>query len=73
MLPDGNGIELSKALKADELTSNIPVIIMSAHSSGEQAFREGKADGFIHKPFDISVFLSYVNDVLKTHGKQLSS
>jgi two-component system phosphate regulon response regulator PhoB len=65
MLPDGNGIELCRALKADALTIDIPVIIMSAHSSGVIALQQGKADEFIHKPFDMGSFVSKVNDTIK--------
>jgi two-component system phosphate regulon response regulator PhoB len=69
MLPDGNGIDLSKGLKSDSHTSNIPVIIMSAHASLDAAFKEGKADDFIKKPFDLDSFVGKVRDVLKSYGK----
>lgn len=68
MLPDGNGIELSKDLKAHTNTSKIPVIIMSAHASLDQVFQEGKADEFIRKPFDLEFLVEKVGDVLKACG-----
>jgi DNA-binding response OmpR family regulator len=68
MLPDGNGIELSKALKSDAFTYQIPVIIMSAHSTGDIALQEGKADQFIQKPFELNSFVSKVNDVIKIYS-----
>lgn len=63
MLPDGNGIELSESLKSDERTSKIPIIIMSAHASGKQAFSESKIEGFIAKPFDLDLVINRVNSI----------
>jgi DNA-binding response OmpR family regulator len=68
MLPDGNGIDLSKALKSDAFTFHIPVIIMSAHSNVDLALHEGKADQFIKKPFELDTFVLKVNDVIKTYS-----
>jgi two-component system phosphate regulon response regulator PhoB len=64
MLPDGNGIELSKQLKMHYETANIPVIIMSAHASLDSVFKDGKADGFITKPFDLDLFAAKVETIL---------
>jgi DNA-binding response OmpR family regulator len=64
MLPDGNGIELSKQLKMHYGTSKIPVIIMSAHAQLDVVFQEGKADDFITKPFDLDGFTSKVQTIL---------
>ena len=65
MLPDGSGIDLSKNLKEASNTSNIPVIIMSAHAASEVALMEGSADGFIQKPFDIDHFVKQVSAFMK--------
>lgn len=70
MLPDGDGIEISKGLKRDNETSGIPVIIMSAHSNLETAFNEGSADDFIQKLFDLDLFLLKVKQVLEERGKR---
>jgi two-component system phosphate regulon response regulator PhoB len=64
MLPDGNGIELCKELKMHYATSKIPVIIMSAHESLDKVFKEGKADDFITKPFDLERFTAKVGTIL---------
>lgn len=61
MLPDGSGIDLSKTMKESSRTSNIPVIIMSAHAASDVALLEGAADGFIQKPFDIDHFVKQVH------------
>jgi DNA-binding response OmpR family regulator len=47
-------------------TSKIPVIIMSAHASLDKVFKEGKADDFITKPFDLDNFTAKVGTILAT-------
>ncbi len=66
MLPDGSGIDLSKAFKEASDTRAIPVIIMSAHAPSDVALNEGAADGFIQKPFDIDHFVRQVERFVKT-------
>lgn len=68
-LPDGNGIDISKAVKSDAKTSSIPVIIMSAHAEGNIAISEGGANEFIQKPFDLDFFVLKVSDVISQQGK----
>ncbi len=60
MLPDGNGQELCRELKADDNTRFIPVILMSAHAGGKEIATEVCADDFIGKPFDINDFTEMV-------------
>lgn len=65
MLPDGNGLELSKAIKTNPKTSHIPVIIVSAHTSVAEVFEESGADDFIRKPFDIDNLIWTVEKQLR--------
>lgn len=58
MLPDGNGIELCKELKAERSTKQTPIIMMSAHF--DQLENQCDCQGFIAKPFDIDHFLSRI-------------
>ena len=60
MLPDGNGIEICKMLKADSKKQMIPVLLMSAHASKDEAMN-ANAEGFIAKPFDINLFMDQVS------------
>lgn len=64
MLPDGNGIDLSRWLKADAQTCQIPILIMSAHALVNDVLSSTQADGFISKPFDIDVFVSKIQQTL---------
>jgi len=61
MLPDGNGLEMCNNLGFSEETSNIPVILMSAHANVN---KDNCAVDFIPKPFD-------VEDLINRIGVQL--
>jgi CheY-like chemotaxis protein len=53
-LPDGDGLELTRELKASPVTAAIPVLVLTAHAmkgDGEAAAAAG-CDGFITKPID---------------------
>ncbi len=58
MLPDGNGIELCKELKAGQDTQHTPIIMMSAHFDKVEG--QCEAQDFIAKPFDIDQFLTRI-------------
>jgi CheY-like chemotaxis protein len=64
MLPDGNGLEICDQLKADHVTANIPVLLMSAHANFK-SLRPGQAEDFISKPFDIYDFISRIDRYIK--------
>lgn len=56
MLPDGNGVEMCRELGKGEDTSNIPVVLMSAHVD-DTVLQEDCVKDFIAKPFDVDDFL----------------
>jgi CheY-like chemotaxis protein len=54
-LPDIDGLEVLRRMKADEKLSGIPVLCLSAHSSPstvQHALALG-ASGYMSKPFDV--------------------
>ncbi|MEO2062633.1 MULTISPECIES: response regulator [Christiangramia] len=61
MLPDGNGLDLCKSLKANERTEKLPVIVMSAHPD---LFELKGADEFLAKPFDIKDLINCIEKQL---------
>jgi DNA-binding response OmpR family regulator len=65
MLPDGNGMDICRALKKNQKTSHISIVIMSAHAAERAVLAEACADGFISKPFDLDDMLNSVEKTLK--------
>ena len=63
MLPDGNGIDLLKTLRADTKNNGIKVIILSAKrlTMDKVEGLDSGADDYIEKPFDILELISRVN------------
>ena len=61
MLPDGNGVNLCKQLKASNETMGIPVVLMSAHANISHI--DG-ADDFIAKPFDVDELIQRIEQQL---------
>ena len=67
MMPEIDGIALTKSIKTNVDTSHIPIILLTARSSyihKMEGFETG-ADDYILKPFDESLLLSRVKNVLK--------
>lgn len=65
MLPDSNGLELCRDLRADERTAKVPIIIISAHAPpmNREADAAG-ADAYLVKP----ISLQRLRDVLAEVG-----
>jgi len=67
MMPELSGIEVCKILKLDQATSDIPIIMVTAKSSADDA-KEGLEAGafdYIKKPFDKVELLARINSALK--------
>lgn len=65
-MPKKNGIELCQAVKSSDLTSHIPILLVSAKSRTEDLL-EGynhKADGYITKPFVPEILLESVESLI---------
>lgn len=62
MLPHVSGYEICKAVKKDNGTWRIPVVIMSTLTSREQQERaaDAGADHFIGKPYDLQMTLAEI-------------
>jgi PAS domain S-box-containing protein len=62
-LPDIQGHEVLTMLKADERTTNIPVIVISADAMPQQLERllKGGAKSYLTKPLDVSLFLETID------------
>ena len=73
MLPGGSGIELARRLRRDEITANIPIIMLTAKTSEDnkvQGLNEG-VDDYVTKPFSPRELVARIKTVLRrVNGKQ---
>jgi CheY-like chemotaxis protein len=60
MLPLIDGYEVSRRLRADPRTADVPIIILSASTRAWQAVSQIGADGYLEKPFDLTMLLRTV-------------
>ena len=67
MLPDMDGIEILKSLRADETTGKVAVILLTAKSERMDKIKglDSGADDYITKPFDILELISRIKAVLR--------
>jgi two-component system phosphate regulon response regulator PhoB len=67
MLPDMSGLELTRALKKDKDTRDVPIIMLTARAEEQDKVSglEGGADDYITKPFSPRELLARVNAVLR--------
>jgi len=70
MLPDMDGFEVCRRLKADARLREIPVIILSARGAEMDRVRglELGADDYVTKPFSLMELLARVSAVLRRSG-----
>lgn len=67
MMPIMNGVECCEALKTDERTAHIPVILLTALAEERQQL-EGYgagADDYLPKPFSVSVLKAKIQNLIK--------
>ena len=67
MLPDVSGLELTRQLKRDPLTREIPIIMLTARAEEDDrvAGLEGGADDYIVKPFSPRELIARVRAALR--------
>jgi two-component system phosphate regulon response regulator PhoB len=67
MLPDQSGLELTRAVKRNKDTEDLPVIMLTARADEHDkvAGLEGGADDYVTKPFSPRELLARINAVLR--------
>ena len=71
MMPGINGYDLTRTIKEDEITSFIPVILLTAKASDESHLEglQNQADAFITKPFNHAILKTKVKQLLEDRRK----
>ncbi|WP_321333012.1 two-component regulator propeller domain-containing protein [uncultured Bacteroides sp.] len=71
MMPEKDGIQLTKELRADMATSHIPIILLTAKTSIESKLEgmEYGADDYITKPFSATYLKARVENLLSQRHK----
>jgi two-component system phosphate regulon response regulator PhoB len=71
MLPDTSGLELTRSLKRERDTRDLPVIMLTARAEeGDKvAGLDGGADDYMIKPFSPRELIARVNAVLRRSGE----
>ena len=71
MLPGDDGITISRILKTNELTSHIPIILLTAKDTESEKISgfETGADDYITKPFEISLLDIRIKNLIDQRKK----
>ncbi|MEW6981623.1 phosphate regulon transcriptional regulator PhoB [Colwelliaceae bacterium 6471] len=67
MLPGGTGVKLAKALKLNEYTRNIPIIMLTARSDEEDKVKgfDAGVDDYVTKPFSPKELIARIKAVIR--------
>jgi CheY-like chemotaxis protein len=66
LLSGTDGRDVTRAMKQDPATTQLKIMMISAHPDAEKTCRDAGADEFLGKPFDMDDFLAKVSGVLAT-------
>lgn len=69
-MPEMDGLELCKRLKADETLNHIPVILLTAHASDENTISglHIGADAYLAKPFHVGALRAQVDNLITSRS-----
>lgn len=67
MLPDSSGIEFARSLRRDELTRDIPIIMLTARTTEDDKVRglDSGIDDYVTKPFSARELTARIRAVLR--------
>lgn len=70
MLPDSSGLELTRSLRREEASRDLPIIMLTARAEERDKITglEGGADDYITKPFSARELLARINALLRRTG-----
>jgi pilus assembly protein CpaE len=66
MMPDVDGYELTRQLRAEASTRNVPILVVTARTqpADRESAREAGADGYLTKPVDNRELASRITEIL---------
>ncbi len=72
MLPDMSGLELTRQIKRDPETRELPIILLTARAAETDKISglDGGADDYVTKPFSPRELVARINAVLRRAGPQ---
>ena len=71
-MPGGRGPEIVRRLEDNAQTAATPVILMSGKDPDLSLFSEFYHDRFIKKPFEVTLLIDMINQLLQTDPSDLS-
>lgn len=71
MMPNMNGIDLTRKVKADKRVSHIPIILLTARTAEEQKLEgfEAGSDEYLTKPFNFEILMSRIKHLIEQRQK----
>lgn len=71
MMPEMDGIEMTKVLKADMRTSHIPVVLLTAKTGNDNQLEgyDSGADSYLTKPFSARLLQSRIRNILASRRR----
>jgi two-component system, cell cycle response regulator DivK len=64
-LPTLSGLEVTRTLKEDIYTKDIPVVIATAFLIDEETLRESRCDAYMPKPFAMTDFIDLIDSLIE--------
>jgi DNA-binding response OmpR family regulator len=64
MLPDIDGAEVCRRLRANSATARLPVLMISGHLHLDQIARDAGATDYLPKPFNLTMLEHRIKDIL---------
>lgn len=73
MMPNVSGIELARRLKKDEVTAELPIIMLTARGEEDSRVQglDVGADDYVTKPFSTRELIARIRSVLRRAEKQI--
>lgn len=70
-LPDIDGLEVAKRIRASKIDGTIPIVAMTSYAmvGDREALLGAGCDGYIEKPIDVSTVVAQIREVIEQRRK----